>query len=384
MKKYNIGIIGYGGFGKFLHHWWEKLDTVKVVAVSDSKHRGKNPERYTIYNDWHDLLKAEDVDIVSIVTPPAFHVEMACAAMRAGKHVLLEKPVAVTLEGADEIMKVQKETGKVITVNHMLRYNPLIKAFGELSRDGSIGQLRHAMVSNYAQDSSLSPDHWFWNKELSGGILIEHAVHFFDIINSLTDQKYVHVSGTSHHRNEKQEDQVAATVTYDGGLIASHYHAFASPGFFERTTIRLTFDLARIEIEGWIPITGKIEALTNPITVENIKKIPGLEIDSLELIDELKDDSRPEGWGDDDPVPPPTQIFSGGVAYEVDSRLQGTFAIGRSKGQVYGECVQEIIQDLIDKIENPGHELRISFQNAHESLKIAVMASEDIALRQKR
>ena len=106
MKKYGVGIIGFGGFGKFLYHWWDKLDNVEIVAVSDSKHRGFNPERYTIYNDWHDLLNAENVDIVSIVTPPAFHVEMACAAMRAGKHVLLEKPVAITMESVDELLRL--------------------------------------------------------------------------------------------------------------------------------------------------------------------------------------------------------------------------------------------------------------------------------------
>ncbi len=378
MKKYRIGIIGYGGFGKFLHHWWDKLDNVEILAVSDSKHRGANPERYTIYNDWHDLLNADDIDIVSIVTPPAFHVEMACAAMHAGKHVLLEKPVAISLEGVNEIIKVQKDTGRIITVDHMLRYNPIVKSFAEISRNGSFGQLRHAVVSNYAQDSSLSIDHWFWNKELSGGILVEHGVHFFDIINALTDQNYIHVSGASHHRNEKQEDQVSATVLYDKGLIASHYHSFASPGFFEKTTIRLAFDLARIEVVGWIPLTGKIEALVNPSSLNQINIIPGLKIDSLELIDEIQDDSRPEGWGDDDPVPPPMQIFSGGVAYDVNKRLKGSFDIGRSKGQVYGECVQEIIQDLIKKIENPDHVLRITLEDAEESLKIALLASEDI------
>lgn len=378
MKKYRIGIIGFGGFGKFLYHWWDKLDNVEVVAVSDSKHRGFNPERYTIYNDWHDLLNADNIDIVSIVTPPAFHVEMACAAMNAGKDVLLEKPVAISLDGVNELIRVQKETGRTITVNHMLRYNPLVKTLGELSKNGSIGQLRHAMVSNYAQDSSLLPEHWFWDKKLSGGILVEHAVHFFDIINSLTDQNYIRVSGASHNRNEIQEDQVSATVLYDKGLIASHYHGFASPGFFEKTTIRLAFDLARIEIDGWIPLTGKIEALVNPTTLEQIKILPGLKIESLELIDEIQDDSRPEGWGDDDPVPPPTQIFSGGVAYDVSQRLKGTFDIGRSKGQVYGECVQDIMKDLIAKIEDPGHNLNITLEDAIESLKIALLASDDI------
>src|SRR3978361_436885 len=226
MKKYRVGIIGYGGFGKFLHHWWGQLANVEVVAIADTNIQGEIGHCKT-YSDWHDLVNDREIDIVSIVTPPALHAEMACAAMKANKHVLLEKPVAISEEGGRQILQVQKETGMIITVDHMIRYNPIIQSFMQLGRSGSLGKIRHAVVNNYAQDAALPADHWFWKEELSGGIFIEHGVHFFDIVNALGAQQYSEVYGCSHRRNELQRDQVAALVLYNEGLIASYYHSFS-------------------------------------------------------------------------------------------------------------------------------------------------------------
>jgi predicted dehydrogenase len=379
MKKYNIGIIGYGGFGKFLHYWWSKLDNVEVVAVADPSGNYQDAENCKTYRDWRELLNNPQVDIVSIVTPPALHAEMACAAMKANKHVLLEKPVAVTEEQALRILQTQQETGMVITVDHMIRYNPIIQALMKLGRSGQFGKLKHTVVNNYAQDAALPADHWFWKEELSGGILIEHGVHFFDIVNALSGQYFNKVFGGSHRRNELQRDQVAAMVLYNEGLIASYYHSFSGPGFFEQTTIQLAYDLARIKIEGWMPMKGTVKALVNSESKEKLNTIPGWKVEKAELIDELRDVSRPEGWGNSpvDTKPGDNDLtYCSGIGYHVDEMVSGTFEIQQTKGEVYGKCLQAIISDLIQKIENKDHQLTISIEDAIEGLKIAVLASQ--------
>lgn len=377
MKKYRIGIIGYGGFGKFLHYWWEKLPNVEMVAISDSRYQGDHSEYYKVYTDWKLLVQAEDIDIVSIVTPPSYHAEMACAAMLAGKHVILEKPIATNNEDAQMVLDVARVTGKVLIVDHMLRYNPLNRAFASISKSNILGPLRHVEVSNYAQDNSLTPDHWFWNEKKSGGIMVEHGVHFFDIVNSLTDQKCITVSGINHKRNEGQRDQVTAITGYDQGLIASHYHAFSGPGFFESTTIRLIFDLARVEIEGWIPTHGKLTSLVNKESKTVIEDLPGWKQDNLSEINSLTDISRPEGWGDveDEQIEKPTLVY--GIEYDVNQMLTGTFALSNNKSEIYGACLQEIITDLIKKIEDETHQLTITPENAQECLRMAVAASKE-------
>jgi predicted dehydrogenase len=378
MKKYKIGIIGYGGFGRFLHYWWAKLENVEVYAIADSGNHFDSAENCILYNNWKELVNNADIDIVSIVTPPALHAEMACAAMKAGKHVLLEKPVAITEESAQLIIQTQIETGMVITVDHMIRYNPIIQSFMQLRQAGILGKLRHVVVNNYAQDEALPPDHWFWKEEMSGGIFVEHGVHFFDIVNALGGQKYSKVYGCSDNRNDLQRDRVAAMVLYNQGLIASYYHAFSGPGLFEQTTMHLAFDLARVEIEGWMPMKGTMNALVNSETKKQLESIPGWTVTVSETLSALGDVSRPEGWGNTDA---PTfsdskTVSTAGVAHTVTEKISATFEIHQSKGEVYGKCVQAILSDVIKAIENKEHQLTVTIEDAFEGLQTAILASK--------
>jgi predicted dehydrogenase len=377
MKKYKLGIIGYGGFGRFLHHHFSKLPNVEVTAISDHGHHTKDTTVCHVYANWKDLLADKAVEIVSIVTPPSLHAEMACAAMRAGKHVMLEKPVALTKDGAEIITATQKETGKCITVNHMIRYNPIIQSLRKIGQTGTLGKLRHAVVNNYAQDESLPAEHWFWNPDLSGGILVEHGVHFFDIINMLGVQKYSEVFGCSDMRNDAQRDRVAAMVKYERGLIAHYYHAFSGPGIFEQTTIHLAYDLARFEIEGWIPLKGTFKAMANEKIRKELQSIPGISIIKTESLEAAADVSRPEGWGNTNNAGQSEQklTYFGGTGYEVNEIISGTFELAESKGDVYGKCVQSTLTDLIKNIEDPNHKMAITLEDAIEALDIAILAS---------
>lgn len=378
MKTYKIGIIGYGGFGKFLHHWWSQLENVEVVAIADSgKHSHTNVESIKLYHNWKDLISDAEIDIVSIVTPPSLHAEMACAAMKSGKHVLLEKPAAITKEDALKILETQKETGMIITVNHMIRYNPIIQSLIQLGHSGSLGRLRHVVVNNYAQDAALPSDHWFWKEEVSGGIFIEHGVHFFDIVNAISGQKFSKVYGVSNHRNDIQRDRVSAMVLYNEGLIGSYYHAFSGPGFFEQTTISLAYDLARIKVEGWMPLKGTITAMVNETIKEQLKDIPGWTINESQELDRIGDNSRPEGWGSDPSIIAPKELtYCGGIAYDVNEMISGTFQLSETKGEVYGKCVQSILIDVIKKIENRDHKLAVTFEDAFEAVMIAILTSD--------
>jgi len=378
MRIYKIGIIGYGGFGQFLRHSWESLDHVCVTAVADEI-ASRNPGDIKFYNRWEDLIQDGELDIVSIATPPNTHAPMARAAMRAGRNVLVEKPMATTVEAAWEMLAVRDRSHRVATVNYMLRFDPLVELLGRLTAKGIWGQLRHVDVQNYAQDEGLPPSHWFWDHEVSGGILIEHAVHFIDLVHSLTSQKVKTVKGMVHNRNPLQEDRVLATVHYENGLIATHYHAFSRPGYFENTSIRLVYDLAQIDLEGWIPMNGRIRALVNAQSAEHLVQLPNFKIEQLVDVDKVADVSRVEGWGLVSTHPEEADrrnIRSGGIEYQVDQLLVGRFDLGHSKQHIYTECVKAMISDIIMKIENPGHQLRVTLEDGLSSLDVACRATE--------
>ena len=378
MKAYNIGIIGFGGFGKFLFHAWNQLDHVRVVAIAD-----KNPAAFAdikgvnCFTDWKELVASLDIELVAIVTDPSTHREIAEACMSAGKHVLIEKPLAINTVDAREIIKTRDRTGVVAAIDFIMRFNPLLKAIQSLTQTGIFGKLRRADIENYAQDEQLPPEHWFWQRDRSGGILIEHAVHFIDLIHFIAPSPHLVVNGLKHNRDAGHEDQIIANVLYESGLTATHYHSFARPGFFESTSIKLSYDLADIELQGWIPLVAKINVLVNGRSKELLFANPLFECLQVEAIKDVNDQSRPAGWGPSDikQTEQSMGIYSGGIRYEVDEQLSGRFVLHQTKQQVYVACVQSSLLDIIQKIDEPAHHLTATLESGLCSLEVAELAT---------
>ncbi len=379
MRVFNIGIIGYGGFGKFLHNAWKQLTDVKVIAVADQD-ADKMQDLHAIksFTDWRDLLNEKEIDLIAIVTEPASHEMIATACMEAGKHILIEKPLAITLTDAQKIIEVRDHTGTIAAIDFIMRFNPLLQDIRRLSQQEVFGKLRRVDVENYAQDQQLPLSHWFWDHHRSGGILVEHAVHFIDLVHYLAPAKALAVNGLKHNRNPQQEDQIMANVLYEGGLIATHYHAFSRPGFFETASIKLAYDLADIELHGWIPLEADVKVLVNANTKQALESSVFFEIDSSIPIKSASDESRPAGWGktDSDDATNIHRIRSGGIYYEVEEIITGKFHIGRSKQEVYSGCVQSSLRDVLQKIENPEHQLNAPLETGVSSLEVAILATE--------
>jgi len=379
MKIANIGIIGYGGFGKFLHTHWDRLDKVRVTAVADERIETiQGLDRVRTFSDWRKLLDEKDIDVIAIVTPPDTHKTIANACMEAGKHVLIEKPLSVTEADAKMIIETRDKTGTVAGIDLIMRFNPLLQAIKNFSRNGIFGKLRRVVVENYAQDEQLPPEHWFWNPKISGGILVEHGVHFIDLVHFFSPAKVLAVNGLRHTRNDRQEDQIMANVVYEGGLVATHYHSFSRPGFFEVNKIKLAYDLADIELQGWIPLSGEVKALVNYETKQSLLASPFFQTIESFPVDQIFDESRPEGWGLARNSAPSSRhtVRSGGIQYEVEDLITGKLQTGRSKLSVYAECVQGSLLDVLKKIKDPAHELTAPLEAGLSSLEVAVRASE--------
>jgi predicted dehydrogenase len=133
------------------------------------------------YADRTSLLEDPEVTVVSIATEPATHAVFAVEAMEAGKHVIVEKPLALTPSDAHRVMDTARRTGRVATVDHVLRHHPLENAVETIARDELLGPLRTFALANHAIVDVIPPSHWFWDEARSGGILVEHGIHFFDL-----------------------------------------------------------------------------------------------------------------------------------------------------------------------------------------------------------
>jgi predicted dehydrogenase len=355
-----LGIIGYGGFGRFLHQAWNDVPGVHVAAVADSDCTDFGQSDARSYRSVDDLLDDADVDLVSIATRPSSHASLACKAMDAGKHVLIEKPLALSVEDARLVIETRNRTGMVATVNHMQRFNPMAVWVADITRNDWFGPLVRVDVENIAQDETLPADHWFWDRHESGGILVEHAVHFIDLVHFWHRYPAVSVKGSSSRRNRQQEDRVLALIKHEDGLLATHYHAFCRPGFFERTDIRLTFALGDIVLKGWIPLECSFDVLLRRETETALGELSNASLN----VEAFEAGGR--------------NIRSSGKTYEVTGRCSGTWRLGESKALTYRNQVQAILEDVVRAIQAPGHRLRVSLEDGLEAVRIALQASSPV------
>ena len=180
-----LGVIGCGGFGLFALQQFVQAPGIRLAGMAGTARPAAlaAAQRYGLEDvDSIDrLLARPEVDLVYIATPPFLHFDQAKQALKAGKHVICEKPLALTVEQADELDRARAAARSAARANLMQRYNPLFDMVGQLIERRLLGELLHGYFENYASDENLPAEHWFWDRTKSGGIFVEHGVHFFDM-----------------------------------------------------------------------------------------------------------------------------------------------------------------------------------------------------------
>ncbi len=147
--------------------------------------------------DYHDVINDPEVAAVSVCTPNLMHPQIAIDAMRAGKDVLCEKPSARTLKEAEEMLKVHRETGRILNIGVVNRFNDNVRLIKKYIDDGKLGEVYHVYVSFRAHRSIPGLGGAFTTKAIAGGgTLIDWGVHYLDIVMYCTgDPKAKTVSG---------------------------------------------------------------------------------------------------------------------------------------------------------------------------------------------
>jgi predicted dehydrogenase len=141
--------------------------------------------------DWKRLIERDDIDVIDIVTPNNSHAEIAIAAAEAGKHILCEKPIALTVEEAEKMLAAVKKTGIIHMVCHNYRFAPAVQYAKRLIDTGKLGRVRH-FRAQYLQDWLIDPKipfAWRMNKETTGsGALGDIASHSIDLSRFLVGE----------------------------------------------------------------------------------------------------------------------------------------------------------------------------------------------------
>ncbi|MCS6774184.1 MAG: Gfo/Idh/MocA family oxidoreductase [Anaerolineae bacterium] len=225
-RRLRFGIVGCGRIAPRHAESIASLhEQAKLVAVADAipSRAHHLAQRYgaEVETDYRRLLDRKDIDVVNICTPSGLHAQMGIEAAQAGKHVIVEKPIALTLQDADSLICACANAGVTLTVVLQNRYNPPMQDLKHLVESGKLGRLLlgNATVRWY-RPQSYYEDGWHGTRAMDGGALMNQSIHHIDALQwVMGDVERVFAYGaTLAHRMECEDAGVAVLRFVSGAL----------------------------------------------------------------------------------------------------------------------------------------------------------------------
>lgn len=195
-KKIRVAVIGVGNMGRHHVRNYSMISGVELVAIADINPSSLNlakEYKTNFYKDYKEMIEKEKPDAVSIVVPTPYHYEVGSYIINKGIHCLVEKPIAYSVDEADDLIKLANQKKVVFTVGHIERYNPLIRAIKKIVEEGKLGKITSIVCQRVGGFPKVEP---------KTDVIIDLAVHDIDIVNYLIGRYptdiYSHTSRTHH------------------------------------------------------------------------------------------------------------------------------------------------------------------------------------------
>ena len=291
MRTVNVGVIGVGAMGENHVRVYHKIEEANLVAVSDVSERAlkKIEKKYGAkgYTEYSELLENPEIEVVSVCVPTTFHHNVVMEAIKNGKHVLVEKPIAFTLEEAEEMIAAAKEAGVILATGHVERFNPAVQKAKELVEDGVIGDI----VSAFAKRVGPLPP-----RIKDVGVSIDLAIHDLDIMNYLFEEEVTQVYGTMNSILDDCdfEDHAEIMVSFDNestGIIEVNW---LTP--YKRRELELTGTAGIISVDYMkqsIEVYGKF---AKDIQIKHEEPLKG---ELISFLNSVVNGTEPEITGED-------------------------------------------------------------------------------------
>jgi UDP-N-acetylglucosamine 3-dehydrogenase len=267
------------------------MEEANLVAVSDVSERAlkKIEKKYGAkgFTEYSDLLENPEIEVVSVCVPTTFHHAVVMEAIKNGKHVLVEKPIAFTVQEAEEMIAAAKEAGVMLATGHVERFNPAVQKAKELIDDGVIGDI----VSAFAKRVGPLPP-----RIKDVGVSIDLAIHDLDIMNYLFDEEVTQVYGSMNcsFDDSEFEDHAEIMVNFDNestGIIEVNW---LTP--YKRRELELTGTAGIISVDY---ITQDIEVYGKFAQDIQIKHEEPLKGELKSFLNAVATNTEPEITGED-------------------------------------------------------------------------------------
>ena len=186
MQAVRCGLVGYGAWGRHHARAIAACADAKLVAVctrSDETAAAAAAEcpHARVYRDHRRMLAAEELDLCSVALPSDLHFEVARDVLGTGRHLLLEKPMALTLDHCTHLARLARERGLILAIGHELRMSSLWGKVKQLIDSGAIGQPLYALIELWRRPYRLGSGGWRYDAARVGDWILEEPIHFFDL-----------------------------------------------------------------------------------------------------------------------------------------------------------------------------------------------------------
>ncbi len=237
MKK-NLAIIGYGGQGAWHAGHALKSDVVALAGIYDIAENRMNAARDSgikTYSSLDEILADPAVDIVLCATPNDVHKDIVVSSLLAGKNVICEKPVALSVSDFDEMLAAQKKSGKLFSVHQNRRWDVDYLAIKSLIESGEIGETIN--IESRIHGSRGIPSDWRCHKPYGGGMILDWGVHLIDQMLKLIPEKVSSVyCDITNITTAEVDDGFNLRLTFESGKRATvevgTYNFIAMPRFY--------------------------------------------------------------------------------------------------------------------------------------------------------
>lgn len=359
-RAVGLAVIGAGRFARFAAQHFHTLEQVKLCAVADvdAAAARQAAEALGVKAMAVDAaLRQPEVTMAYIATPPWTHRELTQQALDAGRHVLCEKPLALGLEDAHAVIEQAQRRKLILATNLLMRYNPLCEAVKGVIEQRLLGEPLHAFFENHAKDEPLPPGHWFWDRQKSGGIFVEHGVHFFDLFAWWLGDCEIEAAQAVRRPETQLIEQVQCTCRH-GPVLVNYHHNFTQAEVMDQQELCVLFERGSLRLREWVPTAMEVICLADDRTVATLQDV--LPHAVVEQLAHYRGAER--------------RVSSRHKSYTVDGRYRIIADAGMSKSQLYGHVLRSLLADQIAAIDDPNHVRRVSERNGYTSLELAITA----------
>jgi myo-inositol 2-dehydrogenase/D-chiro-inositol 1-dehydrogenase len=281
-----FGLVGFGAWGSHHARAIAKTSGAELVAVaaksaaSRAAAGGEFPAA-AIHAHYRDLVARDDLDVVSIVVPSHLHFEIASAALEAGKHVLLEKPMALAVADCRQLVRMAAERGRLLAVGHELRLSSLWGKVKQLVDEGFVGDPHYVLVELSRRPYRLGAEGWRFDLSRVGSWILEEPIHFFDLARwylagaGAPVEVYAAAKGRDAARPELH-DNFSAIVKFEGGAMAVVAQTLAA--FEHHQTVKVTGSRGAL----WASWSGAMDRTLHPTF--SLRAFDGEEVREIPLV----------------------------------------------------------------------------------------------------